>query len=145
MSSRHSRQITRWFLPWSGQPSVASSLPSATKSDLISPLNSSLFIFYLLLTSYTESATVYIVAIAGLFVKRPGYDRSYTYMGNIEIDRWDVEDWAAHSRMGESCGIFGCLEKPVVRCDHCGNHYCRKHSFVIGQLGHRSLIPKEDL
>lgn len=54
----------------------------------------------------------------------------------IEIDRWDVEDWAAHSRKGAVCGIFGCRGKPVERCSHCGNHYCEEHRWVIYGPGH---------
>lgn len=57
-------------------------------------------------------------------------------MESIEIDRWDVEDWAAHSRRGEVCGIFGCRNNPAVRCDHYGNYYCEGHSFVLKTPGH---------
>ncbi|MBA7546933.1 hypothetical protein ES705_39334 [subsurface metagenome] len=54
----------------------------------------------------------------------------------IEIDRWDVEAWAARSRKGEVCGILGCQNKPVKKCFHCGNHYCQEHAFVLDTLGH---------
>jgi len=45
-------------------------------------------------------------------------------------------DWAEKSRHGEVCGILGCMNKPVVKCFHCGNHYCQEHAFVLGTLGH---------
>jgi len=54
----------------------------------------------------------------------------------MEIDRWDIEAWAAKSRKGEVCGIFGCLDRPVVKCAHCGNYYCEEHSFVLKTPGH---------
>lgn len=61
----------------------------------------------------------------------------------MEIDRWDIESWAASSRMGEVCGIFGCPETPVVECPHCGNHYCQEHSFVINTPGHHRRKKKK--
>lgn len=62
-------------------------------------------------------------------------------MEKIEIDRWDIEDWAAHSRKGEVCGIFGCHSQPVERCEHCGNHYCEEHRWVIRGPGHWTDYP----
>ena len=50
--------------------------------------------------------------------------------------KFDVEIWAAKSRKGEVCGILGCGETPVVKCDHCGNHYCEEHKFVLETPGH---------
>ena len=47
-----------------------------------------------------------------------------------------VDEWAEKSRRGEVCGILGCKNKPVIKCPHCGNHYCREHAFVIGGPGH---------
>ena len=52
-------------------------------------------------------------------------------MGSI-----DVEIWAAKSRMGEVCGILGCDKQPYSKCEHCGNHYCEEHKWVIGLPGH---------
>jgi hypothetical protein len=57
----------------------------------------------------------------------------------IHLERGDIETWAARSRKGEVCGIFGCSGEPVIKCGHCNNHYCREHCFVIAQLGHRIL------
>lgn len=54
----------------------------------------------------------------------------------MEIDRWDVEAWAARSRKGEVCGIFGCPNKPTVKCKHCFNMYCEEHKFVLDTPGH---------
>ncbi|TET10082.1 hypothetical protein E3J84_04470 [Candidatus Aerophobetes bacterium] len=60
-------------------------------------------------------------------------------MEHIEIDRWDVEVWAAKSRKGEVCGILGCQNKPVVKCKHCFNMYCEEHKGVLNTPAH----PKE--
>lgn len=47
-----------------------------------------------------------------------------------------MAEWRGRSRAGELCGILGCGEKPVVKCMHCGNHYCRGHQWVIDTPGH---------
>ena len=56
----------------------------------------------------------------------------------MEIDRWDVEEWAARSRMGKVCGIYGCpnMPMPEARCPHCGNNYCFEHRWVINSPAH---------
>lgn len=56
----------------------------------------------------------------------------------MEFDRWDIEIWAARSRKGEVCGIFGCPGKPVKQCRHCGNWYCNEHKEVINLPSHSS-------
>lgn len=62
-------------------------------------------------------------------------------MKTIDIDKWDVEMWAAKSRKGEVCGIFGCPNKPTTKCEHCGNMYCEEHKWVIKTPAH----PREKL
>ncbi len=50
-----------------------------------------------------------------------------------------LKDWKLKSGQGKVCGILGCLadlEAGSVRCDHCGNHYCNEHKWVIGTPGH---------
>ncbi len=59
-------------------------------------------------------------------------------MENIEIDRWGIEAWAAHSRLGEVCGIYGCRNTPVTTCPHCENNYCQDHCWVMTLPGHKS-------
>lgn len=54
-----------------------------------------------------------------------------------KITLMDVEMWAARSRQGEVCGIFGCQEKPVVKCDHCSNMYCNLHAGIIDMPCHK--------
>lgn len=61
-----------------------------------------------------------------------------------DIDYWDIESWAAHSRKGEVCGIFGCHQPPVKKCDHCGNYYCGKHKNVINSPGHGLKEPDRE-
>ena len=56
----------------------------------------------------------------------------------MELNRWDIELWAAKSRKGEVCGILGCPGGPFIKCGHCDNHYCRDHCFVIALPGHCS-------
>jgi len=51
-------------------------------------------------------------------------------------DLWDAELWAARSRKGEVCGIYGCSSKPIVKCEHCLNMYCHEHKFVLDMPGH---------
>ena len=55
-----------------------------------------------------------------------------------------VDQWAEKSRQGQICGILGCTDKPIVKCPHCGNHYCQDHAFVLSTPGHqkRSDIPR---
>lgn len=48
----------------------------------------------------------------------------------VFIDRWDVEVWAAKSRKAEVCGIFGCLNRPVIQCPRCQNWYCQEHKNI---------------
>jgi len=49
----------------------------------------------------------------------------------------ETDTWAASSRKGNCCGIFGCYNTPVVVvCLHCRNHYCEEHKFVLGLMGH---------
>jgi len=52
--------------------------------------------------------------------------------------------WAAKSRRGETCGIFGCDKLPYTKCEHCGNHYCEEHKWVIGLLVHPRRKATED-
>jgi hypothetical protein len=47
-----------------------------------------------------------------------------------------VGQWARKSRQGQVCGILGCRGLPIVKCDHCGNHYCQDHAFVIDTPAH---------
>lgn len=58
-------------------------------------------------------------------------------MEKVEIDKWDIELWAAKSRTGDVCGIFGCHNEVITKCPHCGNWYCREHRFVLDTPGHR--------
>ena len=53
------------------------------------------------------------------------------------VNRWDIETWAARSRKGEVCGILGCSNKPVAKCTHCGNYYCKEHQLVLETPGHK--------
>ena len=52
---------------------------------------------------------------------------------------WDCELWAAMSRRGEVCGVFGCQKEPTIKCEHCGNNYCRRHSWVLETPGHQKI------
>ena len=47
-----------------------------------------------------------------------------------DVDRWDIELWAANSRKGEVCGIIGCHNKPVTKCERCLNWYCEEHKDI---------------
>lgn len=60
------------------------------------------------------------------------------------IDIWDVELWAAKSRKGEVCGIFGCPNKPTIKCEHCFNMYCEEHKFVLDTPAHRENEHSKD-
>lgn len=62
----------------------------------------------------------------------------------MKIDRWDVEVWAAKSRNGEVCGVFGCQNKPEVKCDHCSNMYCEEHACVLNTPGHQAKEPDRE-
>lgn len=51
-------------------------------------------------------------------------------MEEKEIFIAQIGEWKRRSEHGDVCGIFGCEEKPVTNCSHCGNWYCYEHSFV---------------
>lgn len=51
-----------------------------------------------------------------------------------------AQQWKEKSERGEVCGILGCLDKPVVKCPHCGNHYCEQHRFVMDTPAHASPV-----
>lgn len=57
----------------------------------------------------------------------------------LELDSgFSLADWRHLSKSGKVCGIVGCLaETPYVQCDHCGNHYCNDHKWVIGTPLHQ--------
>jgi len=61
-------------------------------------------------------------------------------MNTVEFDRWDIEAWAARSRKGEVCGIFGCPNKPTTKCKHCFNMYCDEHKAVIQLPTHQGDV-----
>ncbi len=58
----------------------------------------------------------------------------------MEFDRWDIEAWAARSRKGEVCGIFGCPNMPTTKCKHCFNMYCDEHKAVIQLPTHQGDV-----
>jgi len=58
----------------------------------------------------------------------------------VEIDRCDVEAWAAKSRKGEICGILSCPNKPTIKCKHCFNMYCYEHKWVIETPAHQGNV-----
>ncbi len=40
--------------------------------------------------------------------------------------------WAYKSSLGRCCGILGCNNPPpFIKCEHCGNHYCKEHKIVL--------------
>lgn len=51
-------------------------------------------------------------------------------MEEKEILGAQIEEWKKKSERCEVCGIFGCRGIPTVNCPHCGNWYCKEHSFV---------------
>lgn len=53
-------------------------------------------------------------------------------------------EWKKRSEAGELCGILGCFNKPVVKCEHCGNHYCKEHQAVIDTIAHATEYSQED-
>ena len=55
---------------------------------------------------------------------------------DINMPQMTIDEWAAKSRSGEVCGIFGCRNNPIVRCSHCQNMYCEEHKFVLTTPGH---------
>ncbi len=56
----------------------------------------------------------------------------------LELDSgFSLADWRHLSKSGEVCGIVGCMEAPVDQCEHCGNHYCDEHKWVIKTLAHK--------
>jgi len=59
------------------------------------------------------------------------------------IDKWDIELWRIRSTNGEVCGILGCPNEPIIKCNHCGNHYCAEHAGVIKTFGHPQPQTKE--
>jgi hypothetical protein len=44
-------------------------------------------------------------------------------------------EWMHNSKLGEVCGIFGCVEKPVAQCSSCQCWYCEKHKAHLA-IGH---------
>lgn len=38
-----------------------------------------------------------------------------------------VEEWRENSQKGLVCGMLDCRSSPEVKCDICGNHYCKEH------------------
>ncbi len=46
------------------------------------------------------------------------------------MDSITLEEWREKSQKGSVCGMIGCQNKPVIKCDICGNHYCDEHSKI---------------
>lgn len=63
----------------------------------------------------------------------------------MKVSKVTLDEWAEKSRRGEVCGIFGCKNKPVVKCPHCGNWYCKQHAFVLDTPGHQERGKNEDI
>ena len=56
----------------------------------------------------------------------------------LELDSgFSLADWRHLSKSGKVCGIVGCTEAPGAQCDHCGNHYCDDHKWVIDSPLHQ--------
>ena len=50
-----------------------------------------------------------------------------------------LRDWKELSKSGNFCGILGCLKKPEKKCNHCGNHYCNEHKWVLSTPAHPKI------
>ena len=40
------------------------------------------------------------------------------------------EEYIEASKLGLTCSIVGCLNKPTWKCPRCGHHYCEEHKFL---------------
>ena len=57
----------------------------------------------------------------------------------LELDTgFSLAEWRRRSKVGELCGILGCFYKPETGCNHCGNHYCNEHKWVLDTPAHQS-------
>ena len=70
--------------------------------------------------------------------KMTGEETSYQELKDLRFDTgFTIAEWREASRQGNVCGILGCTDKPVTKCSHCGNHYCRKHEIVLQTIAHK--------